>query len=140
MIEQLHFDHVGLSVADLERSHRFYAAGFWFDHVEDEFVMPQREIRGRVLVNGAGARIELFERRGSVPFRRGSPTEDTLQQGWFQVAFATPDVQATFERVVAAGARPLMQPRLAPDGRARVAFVADPDGNLVELLQRPELT
>ena len=135
-LEVLRFDHAGLSVADLERSHRFYADVLGFDAVEDEFTLPAHEIRGRVLVNPAGVRIELFERRGSLPIRRGHPTEGALQQGWFQFALATQDIEASFTRIVAAGATPLMAPRIAPDGRSRVAFVGDPDGNMVELLQR----
>ena len=134
--EVLRFDHAGLSVADLDRSHRFYADVLGFDRVEDEFTLPAHEIRGRVLLNPAGVRIELFERRGSQPVRRGHPTEGALHQGWFQFALATQDIQASFARVVAAGATPLMAPRIAPDGRSWVAFIGDPDGNLVELLQR----
>jgi catechol 2,3-dioxygenase-like lactoylglutathione lyase family enzyme len=38
--------------------------------------------------------------------------------------------------VVAAGAKAVLSPRIAPDGRTLFAFIADPDGNLIELLQR----
>ena len=131
------FDHSAVSVADLDRSQRFYAEVLGFDRVEDDFQLPEHEIRGRVLVNPAGVRVELFERRGSLPNRRGHPTEGALQQGWFQLGLSTRDVHAAFQRVVAAGAKPVMAPHLAPDGRSLFAFVADPDGNLVELLQRP---
>ncbi|MFM2288757.1 MAG: hypothetical protein RL684_1900 [Pseudomonadota bacterium] len=134
--EVLRFDHAGLSVADLERSHLFYAQVLGFDRVEHDFTLPEHEIRGRVLLNAGGVRIELFERRGSRHVRRGHPTEGALVQGWFQFALATHDIHASFARVVAAGARSLMAPRIAPDGCSWVAFIGDPDGNLVELLQR----
>jgi catechol 2,3-dioxygenase-like lactoylglutathione lyase family enzyme len=39
--------------------------------------------------------------------------------------------------VTAAGAGPSLAPTTAPDGVSLVAFVRDPDGNLVEFLQRP---
>jgi catechol 2,3-dioxygenase-like lactoylglutathione lyase family enzyme len=45
------FDHAGLSVSNLERSHRFYADVFGFTRVEDDFAMPDHDLRGRVLVN-----------------------------------------------------------------------------------------
>jgi glyoxylase I family protein len=48
----------------------------------------------------------------------------------------TTSLDASYARVVAAGATPLMPPRTAPDGRTLFGFVGDPDGNLVELLQR----
>jgi len=34
------------------------------------------------------------------------------------------------------GARPVMAPRPSPEPGVRMAFVADPEGNLVELLDR----
>jgi catechol 2,3-dioxygenase-like lactoylglutathione lyase family enzyme len=134
--EVLGFDHAALSVSDLERSHRFYADVLGFNRVEDDFRMPDHELHGRVLVNPAGVRVELFEQRGSQPRPRLDPTVAAMQQGWFQFALSTHDVAAAYARVVAAGAAPLMPPRLAPDGRTLFAFVGDPDGNLVELLQR----
>jgi len=133
----LRFDHVGLSVAELERSRRFYAEVLGFDRVEDAFELPDHEIRGLVLVNPVGVRIELFERRGSKPGRLGHPTDGALTQGWFQFALAVADAETAFADAVAAGATPLLSPRVAPDGRSRVAFIGDPDGNLIEFLQRP---
>jgi len=35
------------------------------------------------------------------------------------------------------GARPVMPPCPAPEPGVRMAFVADPEGNLIELLHRP---
>jgi catechol 2,3-dioxygenase-like lactoylglutathione lyase family enzyme len=134
--EVLGFDHAGLSVSDLERAHRFYADVFGFTRVEDDFRMPEHELHGRVLVNPAGVRVELFEQGGSRPRPRLDPTVAATQQGWFQFALSTKDIKACYARVVAAGAAPLMPPQLAPDGRTLFAFVGDPDGNLVELLQR----
>jgi catechol 2,3-dioxygenase-like lactoylglutathione lyase family enzyme len=134
--EVLGFDHAALSVSNLERSHRFYADVFGFNRVEDDFRMPDHELHGRVLINPAGVRIELFEQRGSQPRQHLDPTVAAMQQGWFQFALSTKDIEASYARVVAAGAAPLMSPRTAPDGRTLFAFVGDPDGNLVELLQR----
>ena len=132
------FDHAGLSVGDLERSHRFYADVLGFHITEDTFSLPQFEIRGRVLRNDAGVRIELFERQGARPGRPGHPADSALVHGWFQVALRVADARATFDHVVAAGATPVMAPRVAPDGRAIFAFIADPDGTLIEFLQRPD--
>ena len=137
MKEALAFDHAGVSVSDLEVAHHFYAQVLGFDQVEHAFELPAHEIRGRVLRNASGVRVELFERRGSVPMaRRGHPTEGALQQGWFQFALATRELDACYARVVEAGASPVLAPRTAPDGATRIAFVGDPDGNLIELVQR----
>ena len=131
------FDHAGVSVADLERSHAFYADVLGFTTVEDEFEFPEHDLRGMVLVNGNGTRIELFCRQGSEPTGPHHQLDSTRKQGWFQLALRVPDIEATFAAVVAAGAEPSLAPTTAPDGLSQVAFVRDPDGNLVEFLQRP---
>ncbi len=130
-------DHAGVSVADLERSERFWREVLGFEVVEDRFAFPEHDLCGVVLVNVQGARVELFERRGSVPTGPHHQIESTRRQGWFQFALAVPDIKATFAAVTAAGAEPALPPTTAPDGVSLVAFVRDPDGNLVEFLQRP---
>jgi catechol 2,3-dioxygenase-like lactoylglutathione lyase family enzyme len=130
-------DHAGVSVADLERSERFWREVLGFEMVEDRFAFPEHDLRGVVLVNVQGARVELFERRDSVPTGPHHQIESTRRQGWFQFALAVPDIEATFAAVTSAGAEPTLPPTTAPDGVTLVAFVRDPDGNLVEFLQRP---
>ena len=129
-------DHAGVSVADLERSERFWREVLGFEMVEDRFAFPEHDLRGVVLVNVQGARVELFERRDSVPTGPHHQIESTRRQGWFQFALTVPDIQATYAATVKAGATPLLEPSVAPDGISQVAFVGDPDGHLVEFLQR----
>ncbi len=130
-------DHAGVSVADLARSERFYRDVLGFDVVEDRFAFEEHELRGVVLTNPQGARVELFERKGSQPSGPHHQIESTRRQGWFQFALAVPDIAQSFAAVVAAGAQSSLEPTTAPDGVSLVAFVRDPDGNLVEFLQRP---
>lgn len=135
-IETMTFDHAGVSVANLAQSRRFYADVFGFTIVEDEFELPQFELKGLVLLNATGVRVELFERKGAQVVRPSHPADGALGIGWFQFALSVADVAATYARVIAAGAVSRMTPRLAPDNQTLVAFVADPDGNLIELVQR----
>ena len=130
------FDHAGVSVADLDRSRAFYADVLGFTTVEDEFEFTEHDLRGLVLVNATGTRVELFCRAGSEPTGPHHHIESTRKQGWFQVALRVPDIETTFAAVVAAGAQPSLAPTTAPDGISKVAFVRDPDGNLVEFLER----
>jgi lactoylglutathione lyase len=131
----LTLDHAGMSVEDLGRSTRFYVDVFGFA-VEEHFAIPNTDVRGAVLIHPSGARIELFHRPGSRPRPTGHPIESTREQGWFQTAFRVTDVPDVFGRVVAAGASAVKEPFVAPDERSCVAFVGDPDGNLIELIQR----
>lgn len=132
---QLSLDHGGASVADLAKSIRFYQQVLEFE-VDEEFQIPGTEVRGAVLSNPGGARVELFHRVASRSSAPGHPIDSTLQQGWFQIAFRVMDLAQAFEQVVAAGATVVKAPFKAPDGRSQVAFVGDPDGNLIELIQR----
>ena len=50
------------------------------------------------------------------------------------------DVDVAHELVISRGATPLQAPFDTVSARgARVAFIADPDGNLIEISQRPDL-
>ena len=124
---QLTLDHVGVSVQDLDRSTRFYVDVFGFA-VEERFAIPDTDVCGAVLIHPSGARVEIET--------LGHPIESTREQGWFQTAFRVTDVPDVFTRVVAAGASAVKPPFVAPDGRSTIAFIGDPDGNLIELIQR----
>jgi lactoylglutathione lyase len=50
----------------------------------------------------------------------------------FEVCFVTDDVEATYGQAVAAGAEAVVEPQTKPWGQD-VAYVRDPDGNLIEL-------
>ena len=50
----------------------------------------------------------------------------------FEVCFVTEDVAGAFDRAVREGAEPVTSPQTKPWGQD-VAYVCDPDGNLVEL-------
>jgi catechol 2,3-dioxygenase-like lactoylglutathione lyase family enzyme len=53
-----------------------------------------------------------------------------------EILLWTNDTDAAFERLVAAGARALSEPHDWLDGTLRLAWVADPDNNPIELAQR----
>jgi catechol 2,3-dioxygenase-like lactoylglutathione lyase family enzyme len=53
-----------------------------------------------------------------------------------EILLWTNDTDAAFERLVAAGARALSKPHDWLDGTLRLAWVADPDNNPIELAQR----
>ena len=84
-----------------------------------------------------GDRLELLHRPGSRPgLRAETPPEAVLTEGFGHVAFDVDGVDEAFDRLVALGARAVMEPRPSPEPGVRMAFVADPEGNLVELLDR----
>jgi lactoylglutathione lyase len=86
-----------------------------------------------------GYRVELLHRPGTGTAGAGKPAhpaEAARRAGYGHVAFAVADLDAAYDHAVARGARPVMPPCPAPEPGVRMAFVADPEGNLVELLDR----
>ena len=131
------FDHVGLTVADLPAM--------------TALVRRRARARGGVRVR---ARPRRLPRRDAAQPRRATgsscctapatapglqaanPVEAALTRGFGHVAFDVPDVDAAYDALLAAGATDRMSPRPSPEPGVRMAYVADPEGNLIELLDR----
>jgi catechol 2,3-dioxygenase-like lactoylglutathione lyase family enzyme len=129
-------DHVGLNVGDLTTMTAWYTRAFGLT-VEFEFALPEHDLRGVMLAAPVGCRIELLCRKGSVPGpRAGNPVDAALTLGFGHVAFDVSDVDEKYRALLAAGAAERMSPRPSPEPGVRMAYVADPEGNLVELLDR----
>jgi lactoylglutathione lyase len=130
-------DHVGLSVAGLE------AAAGWFCDVFG--LVPELSLRVdaidlsiEMLIHPEfGYRLELLHRPGSDgQVKPADPAQAARREGYGHVAFDVADLDGAYDRAVARGARPVMPPCPAPEPGVRMAFVADPEGNLIELLDR----
>jgi lactoylglutathione lyase len=131
------FDHVGISVADLGSAVDWYCAALGLAR-EFEFEVPHVGLRGAMLLSASGYRVELLERTGSARQgpSPGSPDEAALYRGYGHMCLDVPDVDAVHAALLAAGAADRMPPRASPEPRVRMAFVADPEGNLIELIDR----
>ncbi|MGC4108949.1 MAG: VOC family protein [Nocardioides sp.] len=140
MSEQV-FDHVGLSVSDLEAMKDWYAAGLGMA-VEFEFELPNGVMRGAMLHRPGpggtpGFRLELLRRADSVlGLQATNPFDAAGTRGFGHIAFDVPDVDAAYAALTAIGATDRMSPRPSPEPGVRMAYVADPEGNLIELLDR----
>jgi lactoylglutathione lyase len=130
------FDHVGLCVADLDAAEAFYERAFGFTR-QLAFELSPHPIRGLMLRHDSGMRLELFERAGSAPGIQGrTPIEALATRGYGHFALAAPDIDEVFDGALAAGASAMIEPSASPEPGVRFAFLADPEGNLVELVER----
>jgi catechol 2,3-dioxygenase-like lactoylglutathione lyase family enzyme len=131
-------DHAGLTVEDLDGAAEFYARAFGFE-AEFPFALGVDGTRGVMLRHADGARLELFSRPGADggPQRGRTPIETIGFRGFGHVALTAADLDAVFTRAVGAGAAERVSPRPSPEPGIRFAFVADPEGNLIELVGRP---
>ncbi|MFT4212061.1 MAG: VOC family protein [Microbacterium sp.] len=132
----MHVDHVGLSVADLDAQTAWYRRAFGFD-TANPFEIPPVGLRGVFLLGPDDISIELLERKGSTHPEPGkNPPDALLQQGWAHLCLRVEDVDATFAHLVEIGAGVITQPGPAPEPGVRYAFLTDPEGNFIELLDR----
>lgn len=137
MPEGPRLDHVGLSVADLDAAEAWYGTAFGYERELALRVDPLELDIVMLIHPDHGDRLELLHRPGSVPgLRPTDPGQAALSEAFGHIAFDVQDLDATFARVVGLGAREVMTPRPSPEPGVRMAFVADPEGNLVELLDR----
>ncbi len=129
-------DHVGLSVADLNAMTEWYSRAL-AARVEYTLARPDVAMRGVVLMDGDGFRLELLHREHSQPIH-GTETvdESLLRHGFGHLALRVDDVPTAFERLVAHGASAILAPRPGSQPGMTIAFVADPENNLIEILSR----
>jgi catechol 2,3-dioxygenase-like lactoylglutathione lyase family enzyme len=135
--------HVGLQVSDIDRAGAFYVETLgarWmvmplaFEGDGAVQAMGHEGVKLRLAMLGLGeAMLELFEFTGSdVPEWARRPRESRLPH----LAVQVEDTDAALARIEAAGGRRIW-PEVDRFGRARVIYVQDPDGNVVELLDKP---
>jgi catechol 2,3-dioxygenase-like lactoylglutathione lyase family enzyme len=139
--------HVNLVAQDWERLAAFYERVFGCTRV-----LPERDLSGSWLEAGTGvpgARIRGIHLRlpGSGP---GGPTLELFsyhpaldalptapnRPGWGHIAFAVGDVAAVRAAVLEAGGRALgelIATEIEGAGVITFAYVADPEGNVIEL-------
>ncbi len=129
--------HVALSVADLDAQQRWYTRVLGMT-VEQRFELPDPPVRTVLLRTPRGLRIELIERAG---LARADTFEDALDasraRGYGHWAIEVDDLDLACAGLTRAGAELVSPPAPAVQPGARFAYVKDPEGNLVELIQPP---
>src|ERR1700761_8393189 len=108
--ETTRFDHVGLSVADLDACAAFFATAFGFE-VEFAFTLDPHPIRGVMLRQPSGCRLQVFEHAGSAPgLSADSPIEALGTRGYGHCALTAADIEPAFSAALAAGATAVREP------------------------------
>jgi len=134
---EIRFDHVGLSVADIDAAETFYCRAFGFER-QLAFELPPHPIRGVMLNHSSGLRMELFQHNASAPGIQGAaPIEALGTRGYGHFALRAADIVPLYDAAIAAGAISRIPPSPSPEPGVRFAFLSDPEGNLVELVELP---
>ncbi|MDO0917039.1 VOC family protein [Streptomyces sp. DT2A-34] len=139
---RVRLDHVGVNVRDLTAQTAWYQGAFGLRTVF-EFRLEGPGPSGVVLEHPDGWRLELLARAGSAPgLRAPDPVTAARTEGYGHFAVTTPELDLVHEALVALvalvahGAGEVMKPGPSPEPGVRMAWVADPGGNLIELIER----
>ena len=117
--------HIAIYTRDLARLEAFYTQTLGFA------VARRWEAAGIVFVDAGGLWIELT--RQDAPDDGTQPRALDQGVGLNHVALQVDRVDRSFQQLVERGVRVLAAPADYED--VRVAFLADPDGNVLELIQ-----
>ena len=125
-------DHLGIAVRSLDGALAFYQDQLGFPAGPRETV--EKEKVNVVMLPAGGPRIELLEATG--PDSVIAKFIEKRGEGLHHVALTVPDLNAAVERLKAAGARLLNEPRAGAGGHLYV-FIhpASTGGVLLELIQ-----
>ena len=132
----MHIDHVGLSVADLDAQVEWYTKVFGFTTAR-EFEVAPIGLRGIFLVDANGFAIELLQKQGSSRnFKASNVAEGAMNQGFGHLCYRVDDVAAMNARMLEHGATQIMPVQESPEPGVTMAYLADPEGNLIEIIDR----
>lgn len=130
----LNFEHVGMTVSDVDKSLAFYR-----DLLGLKFILRRANPKGNgevAFLDAGGCQLELIAPAGVLKTKARRVPD--IEPGVRHLTFNFDDMDAVFDKLVAAGVEVVEKPRDAfnRDILSRVAFVLDPDGIVVELAQR----
>jgi catechol 2,3-dioxygenase-like lactoylglutathione lyase family enzyme len=131
-------DHVAISVSDFEGMTEWYkeALGLEEDLV-DRFEVPSEGVKGSLLMGPNGFRIEVLARPKSVRRTGGyeDPTTALLDQGYHHWGFLVADLDSALAHLVSVGAAVVHPKDEMPTHNVLFAMIADPEGNMIEVIQ-----
>lgn len=129
------YDHVGVSVPDLEQAIAWWERILGFS-LERRNTIEAIPAQIAIMRNG-NLRVELFEVPGAQPAseERFQPNQDVRTHGNKHISFAVEDVVALSEEVRARGADIVWVKTFTFGSNM---FIRDNAGNLIEFVQRPK--
>jgi lactoylglutathione lyase len=119
-----------IRIQDFERSLRFYVDGLEMSAL-DRFDIPLRRVTAQFIgfdgYDGGGCLELVCPWDADGPFTHGT--------GYGHISIGVPDMPGTIARLEAAGVVITTPPTVLLPGGPHVAFVSDPDGYSIELIE-----
>jgi len=127
------FEHIGTTSRDLDRTIAFYC-----DLLGFRLVLRKPQASGELaFLDAGGGMLEVFAPATAITPARDVPPAEA---GMRHLTLAVTNVDTMVNQLEAAGVEIIERPRNAHNTELikRVAFVRDPDGIIVELMERAE--
>ena len=118
--------HVAFRVRDIEKSRAFYCDGLGLRHAFD--MEREGKLWIRFLYVGNHQYLELF------PVADAQPLDQAARPAYAHLQLTVDDMERTLAELAPRGIVPANPPRTGGDGNVQ-AWLTDPDGNRIELMQ-----
>ena len=119
--------HTCLNVVDLDRSIKFYTENLGLKFVSRREI-KQNNAEIAFLKDEGGGAIELTHWRDKKTLTEGDNFD--------HIAFGVDEVEATIKELREKGVTIAMEPYSLQGSSSEIAFIRDPDGNWLELIQQ----
>lgn len=135
--------HVGLVVADIEKSLKFWCETLGFvvsrqleesgPHIDAMMGLKDVKITTAKLAAPDGNLLELlcFHSHPDKPKWEGKP----YSTGFTHIALTVQDLDETLRRLKLVGFSVPAEPQISPDGQVKVIYASGPEGVLLELVE-----
>ena len=143
------FSHRGICISDMARSERFYREALGFVDYQDHGMiagpemskttqLPDVVFACKMLRLADGPVIELLEFQNPKAF---GPRErrSILQYGLVHLSFYVDDIDASAQRILAAGGQVFDETRAEAPGGVTLLYCTDPDGIRIELMHHADV-
>lgn len=128
-------NHVGLAVKNLDTQKKWYEKVFGMKE-EQHFESSEYKVRTVLLRSTTGLGMELIEVKEASRKRDYKNALDAASDlGYGHWAIVVKDVKQAYSLLITAGATSVSAPAPAVQPGASFAYVKDPEGNLIELMQ-----
>ena len=126
----MRFNHTSITVKNLEESLAFYTQVLGLEFERRREIPENHAEIAFVRDPSSGARIELTHWKNRSEYSEGDQLD--------HLAFEVPNVPEAVEVFRKKGAKVAKEPYTLQGGSGRIAFLNDPNGIWIELIERPE--
>ncbi len=127
----MYMAHTSVRTSNMERSVKFYTELLGMKFVRSKEI-PKRNAEIAFLESDNGNQLELTWYKDQKVFRVPEYEEAVFDH----VAFVVEDMDGVLERCRKGGINITDEPFYLAPGGSRLAFIEDPDGTLIELIER----